>query len=128
MTITYYHDSFVTSFYERFDTSGAAESYTFDLPSKQDIYVSVDFYLGRMYPYGCDGSSSVYFSVSHNGKNLGNVQATTTLGFGYLSIPNADSGTYTVSVGQQSYGRDAVRDYTVGVYARDRVTVKNAQG
>lgn len=83
--------------------------------------MGLDFYNGRMYPYGCEGAAQARFSVKKDGAQLNSSTATTSIGFGYVYLENAQAGTYTIEVAGQTYGRDAIHDFTVSVYARDKV-------
>ena len=55
--VSYYHDDWVFSYYDRENDDSALSRYTFSttLPF-QDIHVSADTYNPRMYPPGCKTS------------------------------------------------------------------------
>ena len=47
------------------------------------------------------------------------------MGFGFISFDNLAAGTYTIKF-QPTWSSIDVKDYTVGVYAAETVTVKAA--
>jgi hypothetical protein len=49
LTVNHVKDSYYHSYYEVLNDSGAARTFTFTVPSTQEVYVSVDFYDSRMY-------------------------------------------------------------------------------
>jgi hypothetical protein len=51
-TVTYYTDGWQISYYEALKSNGGV--YNFTLADAQSVFVMLDFYPSRMYPYGCD--------------------------------------------------------------------------
>jgi len=70
MSIHYYKDDFQTSFYEKNGASSNSEVFNFELPRSQEAFISLDFYVNRMYPYGCDGSSSGTITLYKGSKKI----------------------------------------------------------
>lgn len=70
-TMTYYRDDAVTSYFEDNSPSNNRQ-YTFELrDDHEDIFVGLDFYNDRQYPYGCKSSTKGTIELSKNGKSLG---------------------------------------------------------
>lgn len=90
-----------------------------------EAYVAVDFYHDRMYPYGCTGSTTAILSVSDSsGRTIKSKQVQSMNGFGYLKLDELKAGSaYSIRVSSIRWGRHAVRDFTVSVYAGSAVTI-----
>lgn len=93
-------------------------------------YVSVDFYNDRMYPYGCKGETTAVLSLSDSsGRTLTTKKVRSMNGFGYLQLDELKAGSaYNIRVSSIRWGRHAVKDFTVSVYAGSSVTIQDAQG
>jgi hypothetical protein len=69
-----------------------------------------------MYAIGCKTGTSGQLSLLQNGNQIATVSADDGIGFGYI-YQQLQAGTYQIRVSGIRYASDAVRDYTVGVYA-----------
>jgi hypothetical protein len=78
-----------------------------------------------MYPYGCDTGSSATVRLLKDGRMIGQASVDDTIGFGYV-YERLERGTYEIQVTGLRWARDAVRDYTVSVYAPKRVQITDA--
>ena len=73
-----------------------------------------------MYPYNCRTGTSGSLSLFQNGRQIDTTQAKDELGFAYI-YQDLQPGTYQVQVSNLRYASNAVRDYTVSVYAKESV-------
>jgi len=97
-TITYYHDDWDVSFYEKksFNT-GSTYEYKFTLPRAQEVFAGADVYVERMFPNACRGSVSGTVRLLKGSQRISQTSFTASLGFGYLN-ENLAAGTYTIQV------------------------------
>ena len=94
MTVTYYFDDFQTSYYEALNAQSNAV-YTFALAQSQPLFVQLDFYPQRMYPYNCRTGTSGTLSLFQNGRQIDTTQAKDELGFAYI-YQDLKPGTYQI--------------------------------
>lgn len=116
------------AYYSKTGDTGAQGSYTFKLPSAQEVYILGDLYDFRMYPTNCktsytSGSLSLYLGST----SVGSTSFSDQLGFGYIHFDSLAAGTYTIkaSIGWRS---GDVKDYTVSVYAPSKVVITDSNG
>jgi len=73
VTITYIHDDFFYSFYERIGSDGKDEIFTFDLPANaagREFFVGLDFYPTRVYPNQCERICQAKLELWQSGAKL----------------------------------------------------------
>lgn len=107
---------------------GAATTYKFMNPTSQDIYISVDTWNHRMYPPKCSSDySEVKVIVKKDGVEVGRRWYYDQKGYGTIALANQSGGNFEIEV-TINWGPNTVRDYVVRVYARNKVTIKDALG
>jgi hypothetical protein len=127
--INFIHDSWSHSYYEVVgDSTGAQRTFTFTLPSAQELYISADFYDPRMYANGCGvngagGSLTLY----QGSTQLASASVQNYIGYGYIYMNPLNAGTYTIKF-QPQWESISVRDYTIQVYAAIPVTILDSNG
>jgi len=121
VTLTYIHDDYLYSFYERLGSPGTDETFTFDLPSSaeaREFFVGLDFYPSRLYSVQCDKRASGNLELWQDGERLHKDHVDNMNGFGFLWVApkEAKAGTYELKVKGLRFGKDVIPDYVVNVY------------
>ena len=128
VTLTYIHDDFFYSFFERLESNSQDESFYFTLPQNaagREFFVGLDFYTKRMYPYQCQKDVSATLSLSFNDKIIKQEYVENQNGFGFIWIADqeAKAGKYELKVSNLNFESDTVKDFVVNVYASERVAI-----
>lgn len=79
-----------------------------------------------MYPYQCQtGTSGSIKLLSAAGQLIDQTKASDEIGFGYI-YQTLQPGNYKIQILGVKYASDAVRDYTVSIYAQDKIKISDA--
>ena len=105
--ISYYHEDWFQSYYDRQNDDGRLARYTFTTTiSIQDLHVSADTYNPRMYPNGCK-TNKVMAQIlvrknSPDPKNpfptLGEKYFSDWIGYGHVLLKDVPAGNYEIFV------------------------------
>lgn len=100
---------------------------TFDNPVQQEVFISVDFWPKRMFPYGCKNSPTYgYLSViDSNGRTLANTihQVSDRTGYGWIRYEDLKPGKYTIKI-EMSWKSVDLKEFSLSTYAAQKAPVK----
>ena len=76
-----------------------------------------------MYPDQCKGSARGSIQLFKGSKRVGSASFSSKFGYAYVHSSKFPAGTYTMKV-KASFGRDAVKDYTIRAYTKSKVIIR----
>ena len=82
-----------------------------------------DFYDSRMYAPGCKSSSNYArgtMRLYRGNTYVDSVSFTDQMGFGFIRQQNLAAGSYKITF-QASWSTIDVKDYTISIYAKDKI-------
>ena len=126
-TITYYHDDFHLSYLEETNYKAKkAYEYEFTIKKTQEVFVAGQIYPNRMYPFtGCSRPALKFsLELKQGSKSLAKMSFTSQKGYGNLRVEPLEAGTYTLVMTGSSAPSNAVNDFTVNVYAKEKVKIR----
>jgi hypothetical protein len=126
--INHIHDDWAHSYYDRKNDNTGTDTYTFTLKASQELFITADFYDYRMYAPSCKTSYTSGTLALYSGSTLvKSTKVTDQLGYGFMQFSPLQAGKYSIKF-TPSWGTKDVRDYTVGVYAKEKVSIYDDAG
>jgi hypothetical protein len=120
------YENWVTSSVSVTNDRGSTRA-SFDNPVKQEVFISVDFWPHRMFPYGCKNSPTYgYLSViDSKGRYLANTihRVSDRRGYGWIRYEDLEPGKYTIKI-EMSWKSIDLKELSLSTYASRKAPVK----
>lgn len=128
--VGYYNANFQNNYFEVVDDDSTLKYFNFTLTnSVNEVYVLMEFYNPRMYPYGCR-STSAYTTGSMTMYNSTGYSLASNLSVSddlqnqkYIHYTSLPAGTYTIATYVGGWLSTDVNDFTVRVYGNVSTTI-----
>lgn len=130
--VQYYRPGWIVSFYEQLDDDSTLRRYHFTTTETMSMHLASDTYDPRMYPYGCKSlkvMAQMLVRKVDTKEVLAEKYFSDWIGFGHIYLSNLPAGHYEIYLqyawpeGTSEKPEQTVHDYTVRIYAPQKVTI-----
>lgn len=126
--INYINDTWKINTHRVSGDDGKAKSYFFRVPRTQDIFIGLDVYSDRFYPFGCkNGTTELQLMIMKETEILYNYKFSSRQGYGWVKFSQLTAGNYT-AIAIVNWQDVEVKEYTVTINSADEIGITNVIG
>ena len=126
--INFINDTWKINTHRVKNEDGKPKSYFFRNPRSQDIFIGLDVYGDRFYPFGCkNGTTTLQIMILKESEILYNYKFTSRQGYGWVKFTQLAAGNYSVIV-IINWQDVEVKEYTVTINSADDIGITNVIG